>query len=68
MVNAKNLVDFIIEYEGGQLSDSDTLDLFSYLIKTGQCLYLLQGHYGRTASQLIDSGYIDKKGNILIKV
>ena len=68
MVNAKNLVDFIIEYEGGQLSDSDTLDLFSYLIKTGQYLYLLQGHYGRTASQLIDSGYIDKKGNILIKV
>jgi hypothetical protein len=67
MVDTKNLVDYIIEYEGGELSDSDTLGLFSYLIRTGKA-WTLQGHYGRTAQKCIDSGYIDRQGNILIKV
>ena len=67
MVDIKNFLDYIIEYEGGQLGDSDTLGLFSYLIKTGQA-WTLQGHYGRTASRLIDKGYIDKQGNVLIQV
>ncbi len=67
MVTAKNLVNYIMEYEGGELSNSNTLNLFSYLIKTGQCWHL-QGHYGRTAQSLIDNGYIDKQGNILVTV
>ena len=67
MVNAKNSINYIIEYESGELTDNATLDLFSYLIKTGQC-WTLQGHYGRTAKNLIEGGYIDKKGNILIVV
>jgi len=63
-VNKKNLVDYIIQYEGGELSDNDTLDLFAYLVKTGQC-YSLQGHYGRTATALIQDNFIDRKGQVL---
>jgi len=58
-----NKVDMIIAYETGELSDNDTLKLFAELIKTEQC-WTLQGHYGRTASTLIEDGRIDKKGNI----
>jgi len=63
-VNEKNLVNFIMDFEGGEISKEDVLELFSYLIKTGQA-WTLQGSYGRSAKALIDNGYIDKKGNIL---
>ena len=58
-----DVVDNIIEYESGQLSDKDTLKLFANLIKSGQA-WSLQGHYGRTARVLIDDNWIDNKGNI----
>ena len=58
-----HLVDFIMEYEDGELSDEGFLKLFSFLIETGQA-WSLQGHYGRTAHALIDRGVIDHKGNI----
>lgn len=58
------LVDKIIAYETGELSNSETLELFSELIKTGQ-VWQLQGSYGRTAHALIERGYLDKDGNIL---
>ena len=64
MVTAKNLVDNIIEYESGKLSDKKTLQLFSYLIKTGK-VWSLQGCYGRTASALIEDGWLDRQGKIL---
>ena len=60
----KMLVDQIIEYEAGELSDKATLDLFSELVKNGMA-WTLQGHYGRVASALIDVGYLDEDGNIL---
>ncbi len=53
----------LIEYEQGSLSHKGTMELFSDLIKSGQA-WQLQGHYGRTASQLIDLGYITKEGTI----
>jgi len=59
-----NLVDSIIDFETGALDDAGTLKLFSYLIKTGMA-WTLQGFYGRTASGLIDGGYISKTGKIL---
>jgi len=63
-VNKGNLVNYIMDHETGEASASNDLELFSYLIKTGQC-WSLQGHYGRTASNLIKLGYIDKSGTIL---
>jgi len=64
-VNAKNLVDYIIKYEAGEeeISKEEYLDLFSYLIKSGNA-WTLQGHYGRSASDLIESKIIDEKGEI----
>jgi len=60
----KMLVDKIIAYESGELNNEDMLILFSELIKNGMA-WSLQGCYGRQAEALIESGYIDIKGNIL---
>jgi hypothetical protein len=60
-------LDKIIAWENGELSDHDTLELFSELIKNGQA-WTLQGCYGRTAMSLIDAGYLDKQGKILQEV
>jgi len=62
-VHAGNVVDYIMDYEAGDQEVKDTIDLFSYLIKTRQC-YRLQGHYGRTACSIIKAGIIDTKGKI----
>jgi hypothetical protein len=58
-----DVVGMTISYEGGQLSEEDTLQLFSRLIKG--TAWTLQGHYGRTAKMLIDGGFIDKDGTVL---
>lgn len=59
-----DLVGQIMAYEEGELSTEDTLNLFSHLIKSGKA-WSLQGSYGRTATALINAGYIDKTGKIL---
>ena len=53
----KNIVDKLIAYEMGELTDEETVSLFRHLVKTGQA-FSLQGHYGRTASALIREGKI----------
>jgi len=53
----------LIMYEGGSMSPKEVLELFSELVKTGQA-WSLQGSYGRAAQGLIESGYLDKQGNI----
>jgi len=64
-VNSNNLVEYIMAFEGDEnFSKEKLLDLFSYLIKTGQA-WSLQGFYGRTASDLIEAGYISETGKIL---
>ena len=63
MVTDKNRIDYIMDYEGGTIDDKGVLELFSHLIKNGMC-WTLQGHYGRTASALIENDYIDKDGVI----
>lgn len=62
-----DLVDKIIKYEDGELSEVDTISLFSELIKTGKA-WSLQGHYGRTAKNLIDQGLLDNKGKYTNKL
>lgn len=50
------LVDAIIAYECGGLDEYETVELFQKLIDSGLA-WTLQGHYGRTASELIEAGY-----------
>ncbi len=56
-------IDAIIAYEVGELSDRETLKLFAGLIKEG-VIWSLQGHYGRTASALIQDNWISQSGEI----
>ena len=58
-----DLTDKIIAYECGDMDDTGMLELFAELISNGMA-WTLQGSYGRTASALIDAGYIDTDGNI----
>jgi hypothetical protein len=49
--------------EGDGASPMDQLRAWAYLIKTGTC-WQLQGWFGRTAEQLINSGIISPQGVI----
>ena len=60
-VNDDNRVNYIMEYEGGDISDVDMLHLFASLIETGMA-WSLQGSYGRTAHALIKEGWISSEG------
>ena len=62
-VNETNRVDYIMDYEMGELNDLDTLQLFSHLIKNGMA-WNLQGHNGRTARTLINSDWIFESGEL----
>ena len=64
-VNSGNLVDYIMKYEGGDITGEEYLQLFSYLVKTGQAWQLQGSLYGRPAKELIDNGYLDRRGKIL---
>ncbi len=60
-----DLTTQIIAYESGEISDVEILQLFSELVGNGMA-WTLQGHYGRTAKSLIDNGYLDEDGTIII--
>lgn len=59
-----DLVGRIIEFEDGELSDDEAIELFAELIKSGLA-WSLQGSYGRTARDLIAMGLISEEGEIL---
>lgn len=53
----------IIEFELGGLNDAEVVELFAELIRNGMA-WSLQGHYGRTASSMIEMNLISKQGVI----
>jgi hypothetical protein len=53
----------LISYEGGELDDAETLELFGTLVRSGMA-WTLQGSYGRTANQMIESGYLTREGEV----
>lgn len=48
----------LIEYENGELDETETLELFTELVQSGLA-WQLQGHYGRVAAHLITEGLIE---------
>jgi hypothetical protein len=58
----RDIVDYIMDYESGNMSDLDILRMFSELIKNGMA-WSLQGHYGRTANSLIENEYLMDNGD-----
>jgi hypothetical protein len=61
--HAQMLVDDIVRYESGEMTEREMIDFFGQLVKNGMA-WSLQGHYGRTARDLMSSGLIDRDGNV----
>ena len=51
------LVDQLIAYEEGQVTQDEEVALFEHLVETGVC-WQLSGHYQRVAATLIEAGLI----------
>lgn len=50
-------INLIMAYEDGQLDEEEIIDLFQALVDSGLA-WQLQGHYGRTATDLISAGLV----------
>lgn len=51
------MIDQIIAYESGELSDEGIIALFQELVNSGMA-WKLQGSYGRMAQALIEAGLV----------
>ena len=51
------LVDQLIAYEEGQITQDEEVAFFEHLVETGVC-WQLSGHYQRAAATLIEAGLI----------
>lgn len=60
MTRHLDVVGGIIEFETGNLTDEEVIELFQELIDSG-IAWSLQGSYGRMARRLIDAGYCHDK-------
>lgn len=56
----KNFTNQLMAYEAGELDDHQVVELFQELLDCGLC-WRLQGHYGRMAQRLLDSGEIVRR-------
>ena len=54
----QDFIGTLIAYESGELDEDTTLEFFQHLVNTGMA-WNLQGHYGRTASALVEEGLIE---------
>ena len=52
------LVEQLIAYEEGQLTEDQEIAFFEHLVETGTC-WQLQGHYQRVAATLMEAGLIN---------
>lgn len=52
-------VDDIIAYENGELTEEEMIGLFQRLVNSGLA-WKLQGQFGRTATELVEAGYITR--------
>ena len=52
-----DVLDQIIAYETDELDDTETIELFQFLVDSGMA-WTLQGSYGRQAQALLDAGMI----------
>jgi hypothetical protein len=52
-----NLIERIVAYESGELTEEQTFQLFQELVDSGMIMNL-QGHYQRLAAQLLAAGLI----------
>jgi hypothetical protein len=52
------LVDQLIAYEEGQLTEDEEIAFFEHLVQTGTC-WQLQGHYQRVAATLLEAELIE---------
>ena len=57
---SSDLVGEIIKYESGEMSEEDMIVFFQKLIDNGMA-WTLQGHYGRTATALIEQGLCERR-------
>jgi hypothetical protein len=55
-----DLTTRIIEFETGEATEEQVIELFQYLVDTGLA-WSLQGSYGRTAEALLEAGVIQPK-------
>ena len=51
------MLDKIIRYEQGDMNDIEMIEMYQELLNTG-LIFKLQGHYGRTANNLLLAGLI----------
>ena len=62
-VTVANRVNYIMDYEGGELDLDGVVSLFSHLIESGLA-WSLQGSYGRQARAFIENGFISDTGEV----
>lgn len=59
-----DVVSALMDYEMGEVTGEQVLDLFSHLLSSGM-INSLQGHYERQAFALLGDGWLSLDGTIL---